>query len=146
MPKDDCFFCGPLELPIQEFEHFTVYLFKNQYYLGRLFIRSNRHIEDITDLTKEEIIELVDVLRKMRVAIKKLFDPDMFNYASLGNEIKHFHLHVFPRYSRKVTYDNTEFRDENWGKPPYPYNKGFQIEKATLEKIRSSIIRVLKEL
>jgi diadenosine tetraphosphate (Ap4A) HIT family hydrolase len=42
--------------------------------------------------------------------IKRTFQPDLINYASLGNVIKHFHYHIIPRYKD----------DPNWGGPPWP--------------------------
>ncbi len=37
-------------------------------------------------------------MRDLKRALIELFKPDVFNYAFLGNEIRHLHGHVVPRY------------------------------------------------
>ena len=118
---------------------FKFMFFQAPDYLGRLFIKSKRHFVDMSEMTGAEAKELMEILRETRSALSKSFKPDLFNYASLGNEVSHFHMHVIPRYKRAVSFDKTEFLDGNWGTQPYPYNLNFQVESSTLEKIRKTI-------
>ena len=45
---------------------------------------------DLTDVTPEEQSELFLVLRNLKEATKKVFQPDWFNYSFLGNETTYF--------------------------------------------------------
>ena len=55
-------------------------------------------------IDKEELKELFKIVKNLKDAIRELFNADMFNYASLGNIIRHVHVHFIPRYSKKVKF------------------------------------------
>lgn len=42
------------------------------------------------------------------------FAADHFNYAFLGNQDRHVHLHVIPRYATPRQMDGLAFADEDW--------------------------------
>ncbi|MDP2641460.1 MAG: HIT family protein [Candidatus Yanofskybacteria bacterium] len=84
---------------IKEYRYWRVGLHPDQRYLGRSLIMLNRHAEDLLEMTQEERGELFQILRMLTDALTKLFSPNKFNYASLGNEMPHLHLHVIPRYA-----------------------------------------------
>ena len=72
----DCIFCdGELEeFLIKKFSYWTVYLNKNQYYLGRVYFVLNRHgPEDTTSLTEEEWEELKIVNDSVTNILKSLY-------------------------------------------------------------------------
>src|SRR5690554_5886595 len=98
----DCFFCNPNpefeKYRIAEFNNWRIELHSNQAYLGRCIIVLKNHAEDLFDLNEEKIKELFEVGKNLRNALNKSFKPDLFNYSSLGNEVRHLHLHVVPRY------------------------------------------------
>jgi len=55
--------------------------------LGRCVIWCKREDAlDLTDATPEEQSELFLILRDLKEATKKAFQPDWFNYSFLGNE------------------------------------------------------------
>jgi len=125
---------------IAEYTHWTLYLNENQYYLGRVYIWSKRSgLVDLMDLTEDEQKELFEIAREVKKALIKLFQPDMFNWASLGNLSSQCHLHVIPRYKDGRTIEYVTFKDENWGKNYAPYDYNFRIPEAILEDIRLAI-------
>jgi len=96
-------------------EHWRLQLSKHQGFLGWCLVILSRHAEDAAELTPEEVVELWEVVRRARAALVRLFAPDHFNYAILGNVVRHVHLHLMPRYESPREFAGRKFRDEHWG-------------------------------
>ena len=96
----ECKFCnGELDkFLIKKFNYWTIYLNKNQSYLGRVYVVLNRHgPEDTIGLTEEEWKELKVVEDKVTNALKLLYNPDLMNYLTIQTKDRnHFHVHIFP--------------------------------------------------
>jgi diadenosine tetraphosphate (Ap4A) HIT family hydrolase len=138
-----CPFCNQREeykkLNIKDYNYWRLMLHEHQCYLGRSIISLKRHDEDIFNCTKEELEELREITIKLRNNIKSTFKADMFNYCSLGNGIRHVHLHLIPRYSKPVNFDGVVFTDERWGLNYAPHNTDFKVNNDTLLKIVEKI-------
>jgi diadenosine tetraphosphate (Ap4A) HIT family hydrolase len=129
---------------IKEFKYWEVYLHKNQYYLGRVYIWAKRdEAVDLMEMTPEERRELFNIGRSVNRALAELFSPDLMNYAALGNISTHLHLHVIPRYSASRSFDGVDFIDGRWGRNYAPYDYDFKVSEDTLTKIRDVIIEKL---
>lgn len=124
---------------IKEFKYWKVELHGNQCYLGRCIVVLKRHLEDLFEISKEERNELFEVMQKLKRALKESFNPDLMNYSSLGNEIRHLHLHVIPRYRRPVEFSGLEFVDERWGQNPAPYARDFNVSDEIYKQLVSAI-------
>jgi diadenosine tetraphosphate (Ap4A) HIT family hydrolase len=139
----DCPMCNVPEefkqLSIRQYTYWHIDLRSNQNYLGWCLIILNRHLEDLMDITKDERDELFEITEKLRNALKDLFQPDMFNYASLGNVTNHVHIQVIPRYSKKVKFNDIEFIDTNFGENYSPYDKSFHLSDTDLLAIKTKI-------
>jgi len=61
--------------------------------------------------------------------LERIFHPDLINFASLGNSIKHFHYHIIPRYQH----------DSNWGRPPWP-----AVEKKSTEEDYKKLVTLIR--
>jgi diadenosine tetraphosphate (Ap4A) HIT family hydrolase len=107
------------------FQYWSVYLHPNQYFLGRVYIWCNRPeaIDLMQDLTPEEWYELRHVGIVAQEAIKKAFNPHLFNQSSLGNETKRCHVHIVPRYGDTKGFAGIEFPDEVYGRNWGTYDK-----------------------
>ena len=63
-----------------------------------------RHIKNLENLRKEEVLDLFDLLKKTKRLINKILRPDGFNVGiNLGKVSgagidKHLHIHVVPRW------------------------------------------------
>lgn len=139
-------------LKIREYAHWTVYLAESQYYLGRMYIWSKRDppgLKDIfRDTTEAEWNELRAIGKDLEKALGALFQPDLINWASLGNEEKHghhCHMHVVPRYKTVRNFLGIAFVDANWGKNWAPYSKDFTITEKALERIKDAIVEQLSQ-
>jgi diadenosine tetraphosphate (Ap4A) HIT family hydrolase len=123
---------------IYEGSYWRVTLNENQYYLGRCMIILKRHLEDPIQLSKMEVEEIIDLTVKCVKVLREMFNPNLFNYAMLGNIVRHVHLHVIPRYSSERTYDGLKFIDGNWGGHYYPYPE-FKMPEDSFRKLRDEV-------
>ena len=121
---------------IKEYEHWKVYLHDNQCYLGRIYVWAKRkEALDFFDMTEEEIEEYFKVGKELKKVLSKLFQPDLFNYATLANVAAHLHTHIIPRYKSKREFLGTIFNDENWGQNYAPYRKDFKLSEEKFAKL-----------
>jgi diadenosine tetraphosphate (Ap4A) HIT family hydrolase len=75
--------------------------------------------------------------------LTRLFKPDLFNYASLGNDTHHLHVHVIPRYASPREFQGIAFEDKRWGHS-YRTNPELKIADEALFRIRDGIKKFLK--
>lgn len=99
---------------IKEYEFWRVQLHSNQCYLDRCIIILKHHLEDLFDISEEERDELFQIGKELRGAQIKAFSANMVNYYSLGNETRHLHLHVIPRYNKPREFTGVTFTDDRW--------------------------------
>ncbi len=77
---------------------------------GHILIIPNRHVADLTDLSDEERLDLLDLLVRMKARMQKAFKPQAFNVGmNLGHIAgagipEHLHIHVVPRWSGDVNF------------------------------------------
>jgi len=101
---------------IKDYKYWTVLAHTNQGYLGRCVVWCKREdAHDLTKSTEEERKELFFILNKLKKAIEKSFQSDWMNYAFLGNETRHLHGHILPRYASEREFGGITFKDERWG-------------------------------
>jgi len=121
---------------VKEYNHWIVSVHQNQGYLGRCVIWCIREDAlDLADATKEEQEELFIVMKELREACAKAFNPDWFNYSFLGNGTRHLHGHFIPRYSKDKEFENTIFTDKLWGHN-YKTDHKFVTTKELLQKVK----------
>ena len=102
---EDCIFCSKTNCKvISSTKHFfiirdTAYPVTKHHTL----IITNRHVDDFFDLTKDEMSDLNEVLKKQKKELKNL-DKDIsaFNVGvnigkDAGQSIMHCHIHLIPR-------------------------------------------------
>ncbi len=111
-----CPFCVPLEknnaflIEVAPLTVSTLYLDRNQTYRGQCaLIFDSHHVEGLEALSAAEFDAFAHDLRVAARALATVCDPDLMNYAALGNIIRHLHWHLVPRYKS----------DPRWGGPIY---------------------------
>ena len=139
----ECIFCSRAlrKLKILKYNYWTIYLNDNQYYLGRIYVTLNRHgPENTLSLNGVEWGEFKSILDKVTLIVGRLFEVDLFNYLVLQNKDRnHFHMHVIPRYQKERRLNEEVFRDESWGKPPFP-SPNKKINEETFNMIKKLIL------
>ena len=127
--------------------HWSVFLYRNQGYLGRSVVYlKNRALTDPLDLTREERDELWDeILPKLTTALQAAFQPDRFNYAHLANRLHHVHWHVVPRYDEQRTreFAGHTFIDRRGGK--IFRTRRFRVPKKVRRQIYKQVMQHLEE-
>ena len=71
--------------------------------LGNVIIVPNRHYENIYDLPSESAYRIQDIAKEIAIAFKETYKCDgvstrQHNESAGGQDVWHFHLHIFPRY------------------------------------------------
>ncbi len=112
-PKEnDCFLCSAFQDSHDE-KHLLVHrgkesfciLNKYPYNSGHLMIVPNKHKPDISDLSDQEMLEIMKITKDMKELLTKLMKPEGFNIGiNLGKPagaglVGHFHVHIVPRWN-----------------------------------------------
>lgn len=131
-------------LLIKEYTHWKIYLHENQCYLGRAILWAKRKDAlDFFDMAKEERDEYFEVGLELKKALQTLFNPDLYNYATLANVDPHLHTHVIPRYASSRKFLDVEFKDNRWGQNYAPYDKNFKLSEEKLNGICAAIAKAI---
>lgn len=75
-----------------------LYLFREQSHPGRCLLVLGRHAEEYTQLTLNERQGVQQDLYRVTCALEALFHPDKINLGVFGDTVRHFHIHVVPKY------------------------------------------------
>ena len=129
---------------IKKFEHWTLTLNTNQSYLGRTICYLNTYKESLVELTRDEYLELLEIIREYQNALTQLWQPDWWNYSQLGNATPHLHIHFIPRYKGERTFDGVAFIDERLGGHYAPASQKSE-DKDLNEKIKLAIQKALPQ-
>lgn len=106
-----CIFCEKLQSE-KDVENYVLYRGDKTFVMmnlypynnGHLLIAPKRHVGDLTDLEKGEILELGLVTQRMIRLLRAAFNPEGFNAGVNLGKIAgagvpgHFHIHVVPRW------------------------------------------------
>ena len=128
---------------VKDYKYWAVYVHENQGYLGRCIVWCKRaDALDLTEVTSDEQQELFLVLKKIRQALIRCFHADWFNYAFLGNGVRHLHSHVIPRYAKPVHFMGMVFEDKQYGHN-YKTDHDFITPEVLLQGVRSQLAKAL---
>ncbi|MBR6949561.1 MAG: HIT domain-containing protein [Bacilli bacterium] len=110
----DCIFCKIInnELPsktLYEDETIKVIMNINPNTNGHLLVLPKKHVVNLMDTDNETINHMLNIVReKLYPMLKEKIKCEGLTLAQnneLGQEIKHYHLHLIPRYQN----DNADF-------------------------------------
>ncbi len=120
---ENCVFCRIIrgELPstrIYEDERAIVFMDNRPISEGHLLIVSKKHYENIFDIPVEELAYLVEILKKVAVALNKSESPDGIriiqnNGVAANQVVFHFHVHVIPVYEGRSSIGLRRTQSEN---------------------------------
>lgn len=95
--------------------HWAVCLNESQDLLGRCYLLLKRPETDALALTGDELAELWSLARDTRDALRRLWEPDHFNFALLMNVDPQVHFHILPRYRVRREFAGGTFVDPTFG-------------------------------
>lgn len=113
-PDVDCILCAILahdkrvvDSIVFQTDLMTITLNLYPYNPGHLMIFPNRHIEYLTELSQEEVLEMHRLTILAVYILKEVYHPQGFNIGynlgeSSGASIKHLHRHIVPRYRNEL--------------------------------------------
>ncbi len=132
MNENECIFCKIIkkEIPshnIYEDDNFLVFLTIEPVSLGHLLIIPKKHIVWMYDADDEIISEIFKLAKKLMRAMKEVTEADYVQLSITGEEVKHFHIHLFSRY-------------DNDGLANFPHKKH---ENSEAEEIAKKITQAL---
>ena len=120
---EDCIFCKIIkgELPsktIYEDDLIKIIMNINPSTDGHLLVLPKEHVVTFMDTSNEIITHSLDIIReKIYPLLKEKLNCEGLTIAQnneLGQEIKHFHIHLTPRYTDDLvefTYDKNKISD-----------------------------------
>lgn len=105
----ECIFCKIVEgeIPaenIYETENTIAFLDINPRSPGHTLVIPRKHVEILGELEDNLTLEVFKATRDVMNLLKKSLNPDGFNVgvndgSAAGQEIPHFHVNIFPRFS-----------------------------------------------
>ncbi len=113
-PSVDCILCAivahdkkVVDSEIISTKLMTVALNLYPYNPGHLMIFPKRHVEDIEELSPDEIMETQSLTVLSMKVLRKYYHPRGFNIGynigdCSGASIKHLHCHIVPRYQNEL--------------------------------------------
>jgi diadenosine tetraphosphate (Ap4A) HIT family hydrolase len=134
---------------IFETKYWNIVLSQDQHYIGRCCIVLKRKCGDLAELKKEELLDFLEVVKKIENALRKEFNATMFNWTCLMNDayqeknpMPQVHWHLRPRYKNKVEFAGEVFEDKEFG---HHYARGTarKLSSETRAKIIESIKKAL---
>ena len=113
-PHVDCILCAIIsrdsrvtDTSLYNNSLITVALNIYPYNPGHLMVFPNRHIEDLSELSSEEVMEMHRLAILYMKIIRELYHSQGFNIGynlgeAAGASIKHLHLHIVPRFRNEL--------------------------------------------
>ncbi|KAA9014564.1 HIT family protein [Niallia endozanthoxylica] len=107
----NCMYCmedekrDNLMIEIAKLDVSTIFLFKEQTYLGRCNVVYQDHVKELFDLNEQELSLFMNDVKRVAIAVDNAFQPNKINYGAYGDTLHHLHMHVVPKYEGK----------DNWG-------------------------------
>lgn len=130
---------------LYETKYWKIKLNSNQYYLGMCAVSLKRECNDLAELKQEEILDFLEIIKNLEKAIKKAFQPTLFNWSSLMNHAyksenpkPQVHFLAWPRYKEKVNFAGEVFEDKEFTNH-YDGEARRQVSKEVMNKIIEKI-------
>ena len=108
---DVCVFCESLDRKTEQSElllysgtHAMVVLNKYPYNTGHCLVLPKRHVGDLSDLKKEEVVEIALIKVKVVEILKDVYEPQGYNLGMNHGKVagagipEHLHWHIIPRW------------------------------------------------
>ena len=111
-----CIFCSCIETSqiLAETDHFILVYDINPIQKGHLLIISKQHYENIREVPKQVLVELILLEQQVTEIIETNFDvlgvTVMQNNGRVMDEGTHFHVHIIPRYTDDCFWANQKVK------------------------------------
>lgn len=110
---DYCLFCDALNTPEKDDERYVLYRGQSCYVImnlypynsGHLMIVPYRHLSALTEMSDEEYLEIMQLLKRCTEALDRTMSPHGFNVGANIGRVSgagidhHIHFHIVPRWN-----------------------------------------------
>lgn len=104
--KQKCFLCKMSDSTIVfEDDDFITVLDEYPAVEGHVICAPKKHVEHLSNLSKEEAKKLMDLIHKIDAALVKIYNPFRVAIVSSGLAVKHLHFHVIPVPNEEMMWD-----------------------------------------
>ncbi len=78
---------------------------------GHVLVIPNKHIENLYDISDDDLAEVYKVVKKVATAVRSTYDCQgtstrQHNEPAGNQDVWHFHVHIYPRYDNDDLYKN----------------------------------------
>tara|TARA_B100000989_G_scaffold294968_1_gene275048 strand:- start:534 stop:857 length:324 start_codon:yes stop_codon:yes gene_type:complete len=94
----------------------------------------------LSDLSIKSFKELKKIFNDIEKKIKPEIKYQKINYLYLMMVDKEVHMHIIPRYNKKILLENISFQDFGW-----PYHPKLDKNNTVSKKIKKKIIELIKK-
>lgn len=107
---ENCIYCTnhakreSLMIKICELPNSIVYFSRDQFYLGRCVVACKGHKTEYFQLTPEENAGFFAEMTKVSKAIATIYHSDKINFLTHGDNMKHAHMHICPKWEGTSTW------------------------------------------
>src|SRR3989344_6169732 len=122
---------------IKEYKYWKLLLRKKQVKLGSCVAILKRDAFPLSKVTKEEMVEYVQVTQEVERALAKAFKPDLVNHLALMFFDKHIHFHIITTYKEPRKFAGMEWVDDYNPDPLVQQRE--QVSQEILNKIKEEI-------
>jgi diadenosine tetraphosphate (Ap4A) HIT family hydrolase len=128
MPMAGCAICQLLsntpehDYVVAQSGYWRITLAPDQFYVGRCYVTTLRHVPELSALSQEEWLDLHEVMRYLENSAKRELGATHVTWAALMNNAyqlpdpqPHVHWHVRPRYAERTIVGDVVMTDEHFG-------------------------------
>ena len=111
--NNDCLYCNKnqtqhdLMIEICKLNVSTVYLFREQTYLGRCIVTYEGHAKELYELDDNTLLSYMQDVNKVAKALEDIFSAAKINYGAYSDKLPHLHLHLVPKYTDGPDFGST---------------------------------------
>ena len=104
MFDSNCMYCTENEkltsimIPVCKVDGFSLYLHKNQTYLGRSILAYSDHVGTVAEMDPELCKRFFAAGQKVAQALTEVFHPGQVNLGMYADQVRHAHIHFAPKY------------------------------------------------
>ena len=99
-----CMYCTKNEtlrsimLPVCEVDGFSLYLHRNQTYLGRCVLAYCDHVATVAEMDTQTEMRFFAAAQKVARALTDVFSPGQINMGMYADKVRHAQIHIVPKY------------------------------------------------
>jgi len=85
----------------------TLFLFKEQTYLGRCVVAYKDHVNELFELSDKDRNAFMKDVCHVAETMSKVFKAKKINYGAYSDKLQHLHFHLAPKYEGGPDYGGT---------------------------------------